>query len=258
MEVQMIREGIAEAEKTIANFEGRGKPVSPFIRGKPALLRKQLLLAENTLRLMKSNAANPILQAYSESVQPPVAPENVATVPPPVSVRAPNPALRIGGPLPGSSVVSAPRATVPGLGEAAGAQVGRTLKRRNILPSDRSLGGPINVLAPPVVPSRVAAKPEGPVVSDASLKSWVANPMLKESTDRKKRLAAIGDTVSASEYRAIPEDLKKFFVPKPGPSIFGKAATYTKKAVGGRRLRKRTLKKRRGVNKRNGRGSRRS
>ena len=198
---------------------------------------------------------NIIQLAYRESREPPVAPENVAVVPPPVAAAAPLNRRLVESsdralPIPGIAVNPLPPAArppaVPAPAPAAAPmsflermRADRAAKKEEQERLKAWRSNPI-APAPKVLPQNVG------VGSSATM---VANPMVA----LKKRVKDAPARITMTEFNALPAEMQKYYRLESRP-LPGKVLMYEKK--GG--MRKRTLKNRRGLNKRkNVRGSRR-
>jgi hypothetical protein len=195
-----------------------------------------------------------IVQAYRDSVEPPAAPENVAAVPAPVSALPPAPgATKLFGPLPGAQVGVRPEfaaAAAEGTRRAKRAQETRKTMRRPLT----------EVPVLPLTPTAARAMVGAPIAEDAP-KFSRENPMAKGHMTLKKRLKEAPSRLTKTQYDALDADMKPHFTKEerkfPGlPDMYSRNAKRVINPEGG--MRKRTLKNRRGLNKRkNVRGSRR-
>jgi pyruvate/2-oxoglutarate dehydrogenase complex dihydrolipoamide acyltransferase (E2) component len=229
-----------------------GIPEAPAAPAAPQTFAES---AEAVRAIQEARTPNPfIVQAYRDSVEPPVAPENVAAVPAPVSALPPAPgATKLFGPLPGAQV-----GVSPGFAAAAAEGTRRAKRAQETRKTVRRPLTEVPVL--PLTPTAARAMVSAPIAEDA-LKFSRENPMAKGHMTLKKRLKDAPARLTKTQYDALDADMKPHFTKDerkfPGlPDMYSRNAKRVINPEGG--MRKRTLKNRRGLNKRkNVRGSRR-
>ena len=238
-----------------ADEEDGGRPEPPAAPVAPQTFAESAE-AVRAIQEAQTPQANPfIVQAYRDSVEPPVAAENVAQVPPPVAAAPPVPgATKLFGPLPGAQV-----GVSPGFAAAA-AEGTRKAKRAQENRKTQRVRAPLTqVPVLPLTPTAARAMVGAPIAEDAA-KFALENPMAKGHMTLKKRLKEVPARLTKTQFDVLDADMKPYFTKEerkfPGlPDMYSRNAKRVVNPEGG--VRKRTLKNRRGLNKRkNVRGSR--
>lgn len=247
----------AAAVAAPAAEEDGGRPEPPAAPVAPQTFAESAE-AVRAIQEARTPQANPfIVQAYRDSAEPPVAAENVAQVPPPVAVAPPAPgATKLFGPLPGAQV-----GVSPGFAEAAAEGTRRAKRAQDARKTMRARRPLTEVPVLPLAPTAARAMVGGPIPADAP-RFALENPMASGHLTLKKRLKEVPARLTKTQYDALDADMKPHFTKEerkfPGlPDMYSRNTKRVINPEGGR-LRKRTLKNRRGLNKRkNVRGSRR-
>lgn len=241
-----------------ADEEDGGRPEPPAAPVAPQTFAESAE-AVRAIQEAQTPQANPfIVQAYRDSVEPPVAAENVAQVPLPVAAAPPTVpgATKLFGPLPGAQV-----GVSPGFAEAA-AEGTRKARRAQENRKTMRVRAPLTqVPVLPLTPTAARAMVGAPIAEDAP-KFALENPIASGYMTLRKRLKDTPPRLTKTQFDALDADMKPYFTKEerkfPGlPDMYSRNAKRAVTPEGGR-LRKRTLKNRRGLNKRkNVRGSRR-